>query len=93
MEELREVIALPKRPELKHTEIDDDLHHRISRAVHDRCIKSFNMRESSQDCDHDLTMYLREVEDIAGEIMQDSRFKGQQHYRFEAELSMGHGNS
>ena len=44
------------------------------------------MRESSRDGDQDLTMFMREVEDVAREIMEDSGFTGHQHYRFEAEL-------
>ena len=31
-------------------------------------------------------MYVQEV-DVVREIMEDSRFKGKQHYRFEAELN------
>jgi len=31
-------------------------------------------------------MFMREVEDVVREIMEDTRFKGHQHYRFEAEL-------
>jgi len=54
--------------------------------VHDKLIKSFDMRESSLDGDQDLTMFMREVEEVVREIMEDSRFKGQQHYRFEMKL-------
>jgi hypothetical protein len=86
VEELREVIAMLKRPEFKPLEIDDDLHQRIAGAVHSRYIKKFDMRESSRDGDQDLTMFMREVEDVVREIMEDPRFKGHQHYRFEAEL-------
>ena len=39
MEELRAVIALLKWPVFKPTEIEDDLHNRIARAVHDKMIK------------------------------------------------------
>ena len=31
-------------------------------------------------------MFMQEVEDVVREIMEDTRFKGHQHYRFEAEL-------
>ena len=45
------------------------------------------MRESSLDGDQDLTsMFMREVEEVVREIMEDSRFRGQQHYRFEMEV-------
>ena len=86
LEELRAVIALLKRPEFKPAEIEDDLLNRIARAVHDKMIKSFDMRESSLDGDQDLTMFMREVEEVVREIMSDSRFKGHQHYKFEAEF-------
>ena len=36
--------------------------------------------------DQDLTMFMREVEDVVREIMEDSRFNGHQHYKFEAEF-------
>ena len=88
MDELREVIAMLKWPEFKPEphEIDDDLHQRIANAVHNKYIKQFNMRESSRDGDQDLTMFMREVEDVVREIMEDSRFNGHQHYKFEAEF-------
>ena len=50
VEELRAVIVLLKQPEFKPAEIEDDLHKRIARAVHDKMTKSFDMRESSRDC-------------------------------------------
>jgi hypothetical protein len=91
VEELRKVIELLKRPEFNPAEIDDDLHKRISKAVHDKLIKSFDMRESSLDGDQDLTMFMREVEEVVREIMEDSRFRGQQHYRFEMEVDADNG--
>ena len=75
VEELKAVIVLLKQPEFKPVEIEDDLHKRIARAVHDKMIKSFDMRESSRDGDQDLTMFLREVEEVVGKIMGDTRFK------------------
>ena len=39
------------------------------------------MRESNWDCDKDLTMFMREVEEVVMEIMGDSRFKGHQQVR------------
>ena len=45
--ELREVIALLKRPEFKPAEIDDNLHQRISHAVYNWCIKVFDVRKQS----------------------------------------------
>jgi hypothetical protein len=38
VEELRAMIVLLKRPEFKPADIDDDLHKRISKAVHDKMI-------------------------------------------------------
>ena len=46
-------------------------------------IKSFDMRESHLDGDQDLTMFIQEVEDVVLEIMEDTCFKGHQHYRFQ----------
>ena len=66
--------------------LDDYLHRLIAGAVHSRYIKKLNMLESYWDGDQDLTMFMQEVEDVVREIMEDARFKGQQHYRFEAEL-------
>ena len=63
-----------------------DLHKRIACAVHNKMIKSFDMHESSKDGDQDLIMFMREVEELVREIMGDSRFKGHQHYKFEAEF-------
>ena len=83
------MIVLLKRPEFNPSEIDDDLHKRIARAVHDKMIKSFDMRESSRDGDQDLTMFMREVEEVVREIMGDPNFKGCQSYKFEVELGEG----
>ena len=80
------VITMLKRPEFKPSEIDDYLHRLIAGAVHSRYIKKLNMWESYRDGDQDLTMFMQEVEDVVREIMEDTRFKGHQHYRFEAEL-------
>ena len=42
--------------------------------------------ESSKDCNQDLTIFMREVEEVVRETMGDSYFKGHQHYKFEAEF-------
>jgi hypothetical protein len=44
------------------------------------------MLESNRDGDQDLTMFMREVEDVVSEIMEDTRYKGHLHYRLETEL-------
>ena len=41
------MIELLKRPAFNPADIDDDLNKRISRAVNDKMVKSFNMREGS----------------------------------------------
>ena len=51
-------------------------------------IKSFDIRESHLDGDQVLTMFMLEVEDVVREIMEDTRFKGQQHYRFQEKLDV-----
>ena len=66
VEELRAVIVLLKRPEFKPAEIEDDLHNRTARAMHVKMIKSFDTRESSQDGNHNLTMFMREVRKLLG---------------------------
>ena len=43
LEELRAVIALLKRPEFKPAEIEDDLHNRIARAVHNKMTKNLSI--------------------------------------------------
>ena len=45
-------------------------------------------RESTRDGAQDLTMHLREVEDVLRDIMEDPRFTGHQNYRFEEELNV-----
>ena len=85
-EELRKVIEMLKRPEFDSKEIDPDLHKRMNKAVEDGRIKCFNMRESNLDGDQDLNLWIREVEDIVREIMEDPVFKGNQNYKFEMDL-------
>ena len=75
-----------KRPEFDSKEVDPDLHKRMNKAVEDGRIKCFNMRESNLDGDQDLNLWIREVEDIVREIMEDPIFKGNQNYKFEMDL-------
>ena len=77
---------LLRRLEFTPAEIEDDLHKRIVREVHDKMIKSFNMRESSRNGDQDLIMFMREVEEVVREIVGTYRFKGHQDYKYEAEF-------
>ncbi len=80
-----------RRPEFDSQEVDPDLHKRMNKAVEDGRIKCFNMRESiytqsNLDGDQDLNLWIREVEDIAREIMEDPIFKGNQNYKFEMDV-------
>ena len=70
-------------PEFKPAEIDDDYHHRISRAVHSKMTKSFEMRESDLDGVQALKMLIRDVEKVVREVMEDIRH---QHCRFQEQL-------
>ena len=69
-------------PELHSKEIDLDLQKRMDKAVLDGRIKCFNMRESDADGDQDLNLWLRELEDVVQEIMEDPIFKGNQNFKF-----------
>ena len=82
-EELRKVIAMLRNPDFDSKNLDPDLHKRMNRAVDDGSIKSFNKREGSADGDQDLNLWLRELEDMVCEIMEDPIFKGNQNFKFE----------
>ena len=51
------------------------------------------MRKSSRpgDGDQDLTIAVREAEGVVREITGDNRFKGHQHYKFQAEFDDADG--
>ena len=49
---------LLQRPEFNSAEIDDDLHKRISRTIHTKIIKLFDMRECHLDGDQDLAIFM-----------------------------------
>ena len=86
MDELKKVIALLKRDDFDPADIDTDLHKRVADSIKDGFISRFDMRTSSRDEDQDLSMWMREVEEVVREIMADKRFSGHQHFRFEASL-------
>ena len=44
------------------------------------------MREGPADGDQDLNCWMRELEDVVREIMEDPVFKGNQKYSFELDL-------
>ena len=58
----------------------------MAKAVDDGSIKCFNLRESAEDGDQDLNLWIREVEDVCQEIMEDTIFKGNQNFHFEMDL-------
>ena len=73
-----------KRTDYDPAEIDTDLHKRVADAIQDGYIKRFDMRVNSRDGDQDLSMWMRDVEEVVREIMGDERFKGHQNLGFEA---------
>ncbi len=76
--ELKKVIAMLHNPELDSKDIDPDIHQQMAKAVHDGSIKCFNLQEGAADGDQDLNLWIREVEDVCQEIMEDPLFKGNQ---------------
>ena len=85
-EELKKVIVMLHNSEFDSNDIDPDLHKRMDKAVQDGRIKCFNMRESESDGDQDLHLWVREIEDVVREIMEDPVFKGNQNFKFEMDL-------
>ena len=84
VDELKDMIALLKRTDFDPAEIDTDLHKRVADAIQDGYIKRFDMRVNSRDGDQDLSMWMRDVEEVVREIMGDERFKGLQNFSLEA---------
>ena len=85
-EELKKVINMLQRPDFDSKDIDPDLHKRMAKAVDDGRIKCFDLREGPADGDQDLNLWIRELEDVVREIMEDPIFKGNQHFHFEMDL-------
>ena len=75
-----------QNPEFDTKDIDPDLHQRMAKAVDYGLIKCFNLREGAADEDQDLNLWIREVEDVVREIMEDPIFKGNQNFHFEMDL-------
>ena len=73
-------------PEFNSQELDPDLHRRMQKSVEDGRIKCFNLREGEADGDQDLNLWVRELEDVVREIMEDPVFKGNQNFSFEMDL-------
>lgn len=76
VEELRKTVELIKSSDFHPEEIDTDMHQRMSKALRDGYLKSFDMRESSRDGDQDLHMYLREIDVVIRELIGDPRMAG-----------------
>ena len=45
------------------------------------------MRESDLDGDHDLTFWIRSLEEVLKEVLGDDRMAGHQHYSFEMQTN------
>ncbi len=75
-----------QRPDFDSKDIDPDLHKRMAKAVDDGRIKCFDLREGPADGDQDLNLWIRELEDVVREIMEDPIFKGNRHFHFEMDL-------
>ena len=84
--ELKNTIAMLRRPEFDSKELDPDLHRRMQQAVADGRIQRFNLHEGPADGDQDLNMWTRELEDVVREIMEDPVFKGNQNFSFEMDV-------
>ncbi len=85
-EELQKVIDMLLQPEFDSKQIDPDLHKRMNKAIAGGRIKRFNMRESELYGDQDLKFWIREMQVVMQEIMEDPIFKGNQNYKFGMDL-------
>ncbi len=75
-----------QNPEFYSKDIDPDLHQRMAKAVDDGHIKCFNLLEGAADGDQDLNLWIRELEDLYREIMEDPLIKGNPNLHFEMDL-------
>ena len=73
-------------PSFNSNELDPDLHKRMQQAVEDGRIKCFDLREGPADGDQDLKAWMRDLEDVIREIMEDPVFKGNQNFSFEMDV-------
>ena len=83
---LKKVINMLRDPKFNSKELDPDLHKRMQQAVEDGRIKCFDLREGPADGDQDLKAWMRELEDVIREIMEDPVFKGKQKFSFEMDV-------
>ncbi len=58
----------------------------MAKAVDDGSIKCFNLWEGPEDGDQDLNLWIRELEDVVLELMEDPVFKGNQNSHFEMDV-------
>ena len=75
-----------KQGDFNPTNVDTDLHKRVSAAIQDEFINRYDMLVSSRDGEQDLSMWMRDVEEVVREIMGDKRFAGHQHFTFQASV-------
>jgi hypothetical protein len=78
-----------QNPEVDSKDIDPDLHQQMAKAVDYGRIKCFNLLKGAADGDQDLNLWIREVEDVCREIMEDPLFKGNQNFHFKMDLDEG----
>jgi hypothetical protein len=84
--ELKKVAAMLQNPELCSRDIGPDLHQRMTKAVDDGRIKCFNLLEGPSNGDQDLNLWVRDLEDVVREIVEDPIFKGNQNFHFDMDL-------
>ena len=73
-------------PSFNSNELDPDLQKRMQQAVEDGRIKCFDLREELADGNQDLKAWMRDLEDVIREIMEDPVFKGNQNFSFEMDV-------
>ena len=83
VDELIATINLIKSTDFKVQDVNVDLHKRVAAAIAQGHFTSHNMRESDLDGDHDLTFWIRSLEEVLKEVLGDDRMAGHQHYSFE----------
>ncbi len=84
--ELKKVMEMLQNPEVDSKDIDPDLHQLMAKAVDYGSIKCFNLQKGAANGDQDLNLWIREVEDVCREIMEDPLFKGYHNFHFEMDL-------
>ena len=83
VDELIATINLIKSTDFRVEDVNVDLHKRVAAAIAQGHFTSHNMRESDQDGDHDLTLWIRSLEEVLKEVLGDDRMAGHQHFSFE----------